>query len=64
MFDDAPEGFPGDWEDEEDIGLLDKYVCGVCKNEFWAKYYEAMPNLNVPDCCPYCRAEFDIVVDL
>ena len=58
------DGFPDDWEDEDDVGLLDKYVCATCKNEFWASYYDGMPNLNIPICCPYCRADLDIMVDL
>ena len=53
-----------DCEDEDDPGVLDMYECLRCKNKIWTQYYEGMPNLNMPRCCPFCFLKFDHWIDM
>jgi len=56
--------FPEDWDEEEEVGEIDRYMCGQCKNVWWQKYYDEFPDMNTPNFCPYCGDEFDKVVDV
>ena len=47
---------------DEDVVLLDMFICGICKNQFWLESYE-IDGLNDPACCPICTANFDGVTE-
>ena len=50
-----------DWfmELDGDGCVLDMFVCGTCKNQFWTEAYAEDLYLNDPVCCPYCCVMFD-----
>ena len=48
----------------DDGVMLDMFVCGSCKNQFWVESYEVDLYLNDPAGCPFCMVEFDEMTTL
>ena len=47
----------------DDGCLLDIFICGDCKNQFWVESYEVDLALNDPVCCPFCCVMFEALMD-
>ena len=44
---------------DDDGVVLDMFVCGSYKNQFWVEAYEVDLYLNDPVSCPFCCVVFD-----